>query len=344
MKKKIASAVKVFLALGLGILIIWLSLKDLTQEETNSIISSFKKANYFWVVLTILLGVLSHFIRSVRWSLLLKPMGYSPSHLNSFYCVMVGYFANLGIPRSGEVIRCSILYKVEKVPVEKSLGTVIIERTIDMLVFFLLSFLIIILEWNKISDYVTQTILPKLSEKTDILFQNPLTIIYIIIAFLAFLIVLYKLRNRFFSSKIGKKIKELLLGLLEGLKSIGKIQFPLLFIFYTLSIWFLYYLMIYLCFFSLPQTENMGISAGLSVLVLGAIGMMVTPGGLGLYPVIVAETLVLYGLSYESKIGIAMGYIAWGSQTLMIILFGLISLTIVFLKKRKDEPLPKTEK
>lgn len=337
MKRKLISFIKIFAALGLGILIIWLSVRNITPEQEESIWNSFKIANYWWVMLSILAGILSHFIRAVRWRMLLQPMGYNPSNWTTFLAVMVAYFMNLGIPRSGEVARCSVLYKEDKIPVDKSFGTVIVERSIDMMIFFGLFFFTLASQYAYLDQYVQTEIYPKINEKfsfipTEHLFGNTALILLV---FTALIFIL--LRKRIFATKIWQKMAKLLGGLWEGLKSIAKIKRPLLFVAYSLSIWILYYLMIYLCLFSLPETASMGPLVGLSVLVIGSIGIMVTPGGIGLYPVLVAETLILYGITKESGIGIAIGWITWSAQTIMVIVFGSISLLIVSANTKRNK-------
>jgi uncharacterized protein (TIRG00374 family) len=267
--------------------------------------------------------------------MLLEPMNYSKSIKNSFLAVMVGYFANLGIPRSGEVARCSVLYREEKIPVNKSFGTVIVERSIDMFIFFSLFFLTFAVEFGRIDEYVQTHIYPAINEKfafisTDMLFGK-----IALGSAIVFLVIYFVFRKKIQQSAFFKKVFELANGVWQGLKSIAKIKKPFLFIFYSLLIWFLYLLMVYTCFFSLPQTSMLSLSAGLTVLVLGSIGIMITPGGIGLYPVIVAQTLVLFGISTESGFGDAIGWITWSAQTVMIIVVGALSLVVLSLNKKK---------
>lgn len=340
MKKKIFSILKLSFALGLGIFIIYMSLKDLSEQAKDDILTSFKMANYWWVVFSILLGILSHIIRAIRWKMLLEPMNYNPSLKNSFLAVMVGYFANLGIPRSGEVARCSVLYREEKIPVIKSFGTVIIERSIDMFIFFSLFFLTFAIEYNRIDEYVQTHIYPAINDKfafvsTDMLFGK-----IVLGAFIIALAFYFVFRKKIEKTSIYKKVYSLGSDVWQGLKSVAKIKNPLLFIAYSLLIWLLYLLMVYTCFFSLPQTSYLSLSAGLTVLVLGSIGIMITPGGIGLYPVIVAQTLVLFGISAESGFGDAIGWITWSAQTVMIIVIGALSLVVLSLNKKKTDELP----
>ncbi len=335
MKKKLLSSIKIFAALGLGVLVIWLSVRNITPSQKTDIINSFKIANYWWVILSIIIGILSHLMRAIRWKMLLEPMGYKPSTWTAFLAVMIGYFTNLGIPRSGEVARCSILFKEDKIPVDKSFGTVILERSIDMIIFFSLFFITLTTQYKYLDHYVQTEIYPEVNKKfafisTEHLFGNTALIL-----FAATVVVFYVSRKRIFASKIWKKTTKLLGGIWEGLISITKIKQPILFIIYSLGIWFFYYLMVYFCLFSLPETASMEMVVGLSVLVIGSIGIMVTPGGIGLYPVLVAETLYLYGISKEAGTGIAIGWITWTAQTLMIIVVGAISLLIVSAHSKK---------
>ena len=162
--------IKFALFLGLGIFIIWLSLRGLTSEERIQILHSFRIANYNWVILTIIMGITSHILRALRWRLFFEPLGYHPSLKNTFFAVMVGYFANMAFPRLGEVTRCGILTRYEKIPFNKSFGTVITERAIDMIIFIFLFFLMIVTQAGTIGHYLNTNIYPKLAEK----FNNPI--------------------------------------------------------------------------------------------------------------------------------------------------------------------------
>lgn len=338
MKKTLISVLKLVVAFGIGVFIIYLSLKDISSKERDDIFSSLYLANYSWVLLSLVFGILSHLIRAERWRMLLAPMGYKPELRTTFYAVMIGYFANLGIPRSGEVARCTVLYKQNKIPVDKSVGTVIIERSIDLLIFVVLFFFAFMVEFNRIEEYVQSNILPAIDKKfgfisADILFTSSILGIFLLII-ISFLI----LRKRILKIAFVQKITVLLSGIWEGLKSVLNIKKPWLFILYSLLIWVNYYLMILVGLQAIPETSNLGMGAALSVLVLGSIGIMLTPGGIGLYPVIVAQTLILYGLSPDSGFGDAIGWLTWSSQTIMIIIVGSFSLIMISLKSKKNIP------
>ena len=335
LRSKFLTLIKFVFFLGLGILIIWLSIRDLTLSEKNEIINSFRIANYNWVFLAIILGILSHVLRSLRWMIFFEPMGYHPSFKNTFYAVMVGYFANMAFPRLGEVTRCGILAKYEKIPFNKSFGTVVTERALDLIIFFLLFLLTIFTQIGTLRDYLNNHVYPGLQGKFIHPFSNPIFLAaiagFLVLVILLFIISRKKIKN----SKFYHKIILLIHGFWEGFKSLSQIRRPILFVFYSIAIWFLYFLMVYVCFFCFASTSTLSPGAGLSSLVLGSIGIMITPGGIGLYPAIIQETLLLYGLSRTT--GLALGWIAWTAQTAMIFIIGSLSLVMLSFNKKPDE-------
>ena len=336
LRSKFITLLKFVFFLGLGILIIWLSVRNLTMTERGEILHSFRIANYNWVFLAILLGILSHVLRALRWMIFFEPMGYHPSFKNTFYAVMVGYFANMAFPRLGEVTRCGILARYEKIPFNKSFGTVVTERALDMILFFLLFLLMIFTQVGTLHEYLDKHVYPGLQGKFIHPFSDPL-ILGSIAGFIAIVILLFFiLRTRIIHSKSWHKIIALLLGFWEGFKSLSQIRKPVLFVFYSLAIWFLYFMMVYVCFFCFVSTSSLSPGAALSSLVLGSIGIMITPGGIGLYPAIIQETLLLYGLTRTT--GLALGWIAWTAQTAMILVLGSLSLLLLTFNRR-DEPV-----
>lgn len=333
-RTKIVTGIKFILFLGLGFFIIWLSLRNLTHAEKAQIVHSFQTANYYWVVLAIVLGILSHLLRTLRWMILFEPMGYHPTVKNTFYAVMIGYFANMAFPRLGEVTRCGILAKYEKIPFTKSFGTVITERALDMILFLALFFLMIFTQVRNVQGYLDSHVYPQIYAK----FNDPVLIRNLFIAGILFmttiLVLLFLFRKQIGRSPFFHKLISIVKGFWEGLKSLSQIRKPFLFIVYSFAIWILYYYMLYVCFFCFPETAAMGMGAGLSALVLGSVGIMITPGGIGIYPAIIAETLLLYGCLRTT--GLALGWIAWTAQTLMILIVGSLSLLLLSFTKNHD--------
>ena len=297
---------------------------NLTPEEKKDIYKSFIGANYWWILLSIVIGIASHISRSVRWIILMEPMGYKPRFKNTFLAVLIGYFANLALPRLGEVTRCGILAKYEKIPFQKSFGTVVTERGLDMLSLltaFLINFFV---NFDKLNLFKETSIYKNAAEKYNHL-ENPNYIFYI--AFLIIIVlflIFYKFRHKISHTKIYQKFKEIVFGFFEGLKSLIKIKKPFWFIFHSVFIWLMYLLMTWIVFFSLPVTSHLGLNAGLAVLVFGSIGIIVVQGGIGIYPWIVAEILAMFYIPITK--GYAMGWLLWTGQTVMIITAGILSL------------------
>jgi len=328
LKNKLKTIARFLLFLGIGIFFIWLFLHYLTPEEKKEIIRSFGDAHYGIIGFAILLGVGAHYLRAVRWRMLLKPLGYETGKLNTFFAVMIGYLANLALPRLGEVSRCVILSRYEKVPFNNSFGTVVTERAIDLVVFLILFFINLALQFNKLYTYIDQKIYQPIEAKFNLTFSLAGSFTYIAIASLVILAaLLFAFRRPLLRIKFINKIWGLIKGFWDGMKSIIYLRKPLLFVIYSLGIWALYLLMAYLVFFSLPETSHLGLDAGLATLVFGSIGIMLVQGGIGIYPAIVAETLVLYSVSNIK--GYALGWLIWSSQTITIILLGILSFILL---------------
>lgn len=242
--------------------------------------------------------------------------------------VLIGYLANLALPRLGEVSRCGILTQYEKIPFNKSFGTVITERAIDMLAFVALFFLMIFTMSDKLSAYVHQKIYAPLQAKLNFSEAFGNNIIWILVGiFILFAAVFLIYRKKISSTGLYIKVYKLLQGFLSGMKSLLKIKHPMLFILYTAVIWVLYLLMAFVVFYSLEETSSLSLEAGLAVLVFGSVGIMIVQGGIGIYPAIVAETLLLFSIT--STTGYAMGWLIWSSQTIMILIAGVFSLLLL---------------
>lgn len=337
MNPKLKNIIRFSVFLGIGIFFIWIFLRNLTADQKQEILNSMGNANYWWIALAIPLGVLSHFVRAMRWKMLIETMGYKPRNSNMFFAVMIGYFANLALPRLGEVSRCTILTKYENVPFQKSFGTVITERVLDMMVFILLFFINLALQAELLSGYIDEKIYKPLQAKLNLSYDLSGAFSIIMISFIVvFGIVFLVFRKKIMVNKFYKKIRIMAYGFIEGLKSLVKVRNQWLFFFYTFSIWALYLVMAYIVFFSIPASSGVGIDAGLAVLVFGTVGFMVVQGGIGIYPAIVAETLVLYGVASEQ--GYALGWLIWSSQNLSIVIVGILSLILLpILNNRKNE-------
>ncbi len=291
-----------------------------SDEERKLIISYIINADLKYIISAIVFGILSHLSRAFRWKFLLNPLGYYPRFINSILAVLVSYIANLGIPRSGEILRATTLSNYEKIPFEKLFGTIIAERLIDFIILLSLIFLTLSLQFESIWQI--------LREKTFDL-QKLIAVIFIL-SLIFFGLKKFLVKN---NSKILIKIKAFIEGLIEGIMSIKNMPYKLAFATHTIFIWTMYFSMFYIIKWTIPEMQNLQIIQMLPSFVIGGLTLTATNGGIGIYPLSVAMTLSSFGISNES--GLAFGWIVWTSQTLMIIFFGSLSFFILPLVNRK---------
>lgn len=325
MKSKIYSTLKIIFFLGIGLFLIWWIVQGLTQKEIDEIKNSFRQANYWWVLASIVLGIMSHLSRAYRWQMLIEPMGYKLRFGNTFAAVMVGYLANYAFPRLGEVWRCGIVNQYDRVPVNKVFGTVIAERAIDMIILLSLFIITVVLQFYRLEDMLVRN----LSKKQDQIYAfvtNEWGIL-ILTAAMVVIVLSYLFRQKLKRFSIYDRIVSIIKGFWDGLKSVKDIQKRWMFIFHSLFIWLMYLAMIIVCFHSMEQTSSLGLGAAMAILVFGAIGIIAVQGGIGAYQAIVTVILVLYGI--DKPIGFAFGWIIWSGQTVMNIGLGLLSLILL---------------
>ena len=318
--KKLYHNLKIIFPPFLGIFFIYLSVVMTSDEERKLIISYIINADLKYIISAIVFGILSHLSRAFRWKFLLNPLGYYPRFINSILAVLVSYIANLGIPRSGEILRATTLSNYEKIPFEKLFGTIIAERLIDFIILLSLIFLTLSLQFESIWEI--------LREKTFDL-QKLIAVIFIL-SLIFFGLKKFLGKN---NSKILIKIKAFIEGLIEGIMSIKNMPYKLAFATHTIFIWTMYFSMFYIIKWTIPEMQNLQIIQMLPSFVIGGLTLTATNGGIGIYPLSVAMTLSSFGISNES--GLAFGWIVWTSQTLMIIFFGSLSFFILPLVNRK---------
>jgi uncharacterized protein (TIRG00374 family) len=190
LKKTFFNVLKVTFFLGLGLFFIWLFMHNLTSDEKNEIYNSFINANYFWILVSFVFAILSHISRTLRWMILLEPMGYVPRKKNAFLAIMIGYFANLALPRLGEITRCGILSKYEKIPMQKSFGTVVTERGLDVIMLGLIFIVSLFAHLNKVKLFKESALYLNISQKYNKI-ENPNTIFYAIIVIVVIVVFIF---------------------------------------------------------------------------------------------------------------------------------------------------------
>ncbi len=329
--KKALPILKYILLLAVGALLLWLAFRG---QNISQIVSELRNANYNWVLLSVLVSIIAHYVRGLRWKMLVKPLGYSPSNINMFNAVMVGYLANLAVPRMGEVTRCGMLTKTDEVPMQSLVGTVIIERIIDVL--FLLGILVVsvLLEYNTIHNFLFSNIIDPLLNK----FQNAqatLVLGVFVVVIIGLMIYLIKKNHqKLLNNKLYAKIWNVLLGFKDGILSVNKMENKGLFIFYSIFIWMMYTLSTWLCFFAIEPTSNLSFSAGIFIMAVGGIGMSApVQGGIGAYEAAIQLALLVYGINASD--GLSYATLNHSSQILSILVVGSISLLFIFINNKK---------
>lgn len=303
----------------LGVFLIWHSFSSATAKEKKDLLYYISNANLSWVILSIGLGLVSHLSRAYRWNYLLKPLGYSVTLSNSFMAVMAGYLANLGIPRSGELMRAGLVSTYEDIPFKKSFGTIISERVVDLIMLCIIIAITLIFESEKLLSYLGNKL------------ANPLmAAAFLIIGVLLGIVVLRLLKRS--SNPFIIKVRTFGEGLLEGIKSIYLLKNRYGFIFHTVLIWFLYVIMFYVIKFTVPGGGEIGVGAILVTFVAGSLAISLTNGGIGVFPIAISVVLVLYDI--DKSVGLAYGWILWGSQTAITIIFGALSFLFLPILNR----------
>ena len=328
--------ITIAISFAIAAFFMWFALKGM---EFKKIAGYFAKANYFWVFAATVFGVLAYWFRAVRWNLLLEPMGYKISNSNSFWTISFGYLMNLTIPRSGELARSTALFSVEKVPVEKSFGTIILERVIDLICMVGFLGLTLIFKYKAILsfyDYVTK-------EKSKSATEESSTDIYLIFGAILILgIIAFLVRKKLENFPIYQKVLNFIKGIFHGLTSIFKMKQKVKFILLSLGIWISYYFAAYLVCFALPETSNFTIADGFFIIVVGTLGMMVpASGGIGAFHLALKFGIMALFLSMGKnpeeggEVGLSYAFISHTMQLVIMVVMGIISIPMLAKARSK---------
>ena len=314
MKKQIRKWLTVLIPLLIGIGIIYYQFTTLTSEEIDKIKISFEKANYYYILLSLIIACVGYWSRAYRWKFALNHLGYETKFSNNFFTVCVSYLVNLTVPRSGEISRAALLKKYEDVPFDKAFGTIVAERIVDLLIFFLFVFIGFVSQFDKIYQFL-------LSENVS--FQS-LILTAIVGVFLFFGFILIWIYAEW---QIILKLKKKLSGLVEGITTVYKMKDKWKYIFHSFFIWLSYLMMFYVAIFALPETSEINFDIVIMGFIFGSLAVGFSNGGLGAYPFSIALIFSLYGITKD--VGTAFGWLVWTSQTILTILLGLISYVLL---------------
>lgn len=328
-KLNLFGILKTIVPLGIGIYLIWFSFDQMPKETLDYFYKEIREANYFWIALSLVLSFIAYASRAYRWKYVLEPMGYKTTFWNRYHALMIGYIVNLTIPRAGEATRAAMLYRTEKVPFLKTIGSIIGERAVDLVMLASIVALTAFVGYDNLLTIFDQ-IKANFQGKTVGANSN-FTVEDIIKVAIGF-IVLVLVAVLIFSAKWRGKIISFIKDVLAGLLSIFKSKNPLAYIGHTVFIWFAYVLYFWIPFLSLEATSDFPLEGVLIGFIAGSVGITFTNGGLGVFPLLVSMVIVLFIGDKNPNalaIGNALGMIIWFSQFLLTVVLGLISLMMM---------------
>jgi hypothetical protein len=329
MKKGITFFLKTVLPLSIGVYLIWLFYTSMTEDSKLQFYEALKKANYFWILLSLVLGWIAVVARAQRWKYVLEPLGYTTPLKNRYHAITIGYLINLTIPRAGEATRAVSLYRSDNVPFAKSFGTIVAERAVD-LVMLASIFFITTLIGGKDFELIWNELITRFGQKSGetggfpwkYVFFGGIALGIAIVAFLYFKFPSFK-----------EKLQNFIKGVLNGVFAIFKSKNPGAYVLTTFVIWGCYLIMFGICFQALAETSDFHIKGILIGFIAGSIGITLTNGGIGSYPLLVGLVIAFYlKEDYPNSangIGNALGLLIWLSQTLLMIVLGLVSLVLL---------------
>ena len=336
MKKKLLTILQYLFFLGLGVFLVWWSIHKMGDKNWQECKTALKSARFILFIPVFFILVASHVSRAIRWKILMKPMGYSPRLVNTFFAVMVGYLANLAVPRLGEVLKCTILGKYEKVPADKLVGTILVERAVDVVSLLIVFIIAIVSQATIIGAYAKTTIRNNfLSGNSEGIFIKLILLTTVLVALFFLLKFIFR---KYSDIGIVKKINMLFRGVGAGLSSIKNLENKTAFIFHSVFIWTCYAAGTYLGFFVIPETSGLPIAAAFPVLAFASIGMIITPGGIGSYQWFIMGVMVLYGI--DEGHGYANGLLQWVAQFFIILVVGFVSLlALPYYNRQPTNPI-----
>ena len=330
MKSKTKSIIQFVVVLALGILLVWVAYGQVADQK-EKIIAAFTNADYFWVFISAMIGFFSHIVRAYRWKYLLEPLGYKTSFINASAAVFIGYFGNYAF-RLGEIMRPSIMDRYEKVPFQIGFGTVITERIVDFILLLVIFGLTLLFQFSELIGLSNKYIFDPMGEKFSSM--SATKGIIICVAVIGFISVLLAFRKTI-AGKLKGKFGSVIKGFLDGISSVRKIKNMWAFIGLSVLIWALYFYCSYACFFALTETSTLGHKECLTIMLLGTLGIVFTPGGLGAYHLIVANVLIFYGL--DKAEAATFPWLVWTSQLIVVTFMGLLSMALLpIINKNKN--------
>jgi uncharacterized protein (TIRG00374 family) len=339
MKKSGRTILQYLFFFSLGFFFVWMSVKDIDSEKWQQIRLALQNARYYLALPVFAILLLSHYTRALRWRLLIEPLGYKPDKTNTYFAVMIGYLANQGVPRMGEVLKCTVLAKYEKIPADKLVGTIILERLIDALTLLVVFGITLAIQPGLYTQITNEVFNSGGSENADNI--SGMLLALIIIGIIMLLVAIWMIRKKKNFRDLADIMKLIATRIWQGLSAIRHLKKRGQFILLTILLWTLYLSGGYMGFLALHETEHYGIREAFTVLSAGSIGMIISPGGIGGYPLLIEGTMMVYGL--QQSIATAFGWLLWMAQTVVVLVAGLLSFILLPWHNKKKHPVKGAE-
>lgn len=347
MKKKIFNILKILLPVLIGFYICWYFWNSFDEKAKVSFFDVFKEANYFILFVSLLIGLISHLSRAYRWKYMLRPLGFEPSLKNSYNAIMIGYIANMVVPRMGEASRAAVLKGTDGVPFDKGFGTIVAERVIDVLCLGIVAGIAILINFDNMEDLL---LLAERTNEANVSAEpNTPWLKYTVFGLMGLGAIGFSFLF-FTKPKFKEKFLGFVKGFTDGIKTIYTMRDRWGYLLHTVIIWVCYVTMFWVTFYAWEGTENMPVDGILSAFIAGTIGFIIVQGGIGTYPLMVGVVLTFFlapewliddpttlelndGKTMPAHIG--FGALVWATQTLLIVFLGLLSLGMVQVNKKR---------
>ena len=341
MKKQLSSILQYIFFFGGGIALVWWQFHSMTPAQLQQFLFALSTAHYWILIPVTIVAIAGYISRSLRWQLLIEHLGYKTSLSNVFGSLMIGYLINSFVPRLGEIVKCTLLGKYEKIAPQKLIGTILAERIFDVLCYIVFIIITVFIQYKLVGGFVEKSLHEIFSNQTGLPVWAKATSYGVCIVAIVFICRL--IFKHYAHSGVVVKLKTFFNGLSEGIATIKNLEKKKAFLLHTVFIWSMYVLEIYIAFFSIKEVSHLGIGAACSVLTLATLAMIVTPGGIGTFPTAIFLILQLYKI--EGSIGEAFGWLMWGATTFIIVALGTISLALLFNKNKLQilDPEVKTQ-
>lgn len=323
---------KWLLMLSLSIVLLYFAFRGVKWSD---FIDGLRSCNFWWIAASMAASILAFWFRGLRWRLLMLPLNSKITRREAYDGVTVGYLINFALPRAGEFARCGVIASTKKTSFEKALGSVVLERTFDLLSYIIILTITIFGSWEVFGKFITNEFLIPLKDRIPFNLSWILAILSIIFAAFIYIFIHYK--KQLSGNKVFAKFYNILSGLKDGLISGFKMKGIWKFLLLTFCVWACYWIMSMTTILAFPSISHLNGFDALFLMIIGGLGWIVpVQGGIGAYHFVISlAASSIYGIAQTD--GVIFATISHESQAITMILCGAISLAIISLSKKRKK-------